>query len=241
MDADLQCCSMQGDARPSKRPRLKQTRSPRSMLLLNVTSAAQEAAAAAASLSPMATPVWTGFGTPAPSAEADELAGTEPVLQRDVVPSSLSAKAGRPVAIERVRLICRSLQTEGDQPMEADTPAAGLSETAAPAHDGGQRAGPLQACNGGLPAAATFDHEPASGKVLEAAEGGAVTEGARCGFAGMGVGGGPGAETALQQRQKLMERMQQRLAGLSLPPPLASPISQVNNDVLQKMNNHLGL
>ncbi|KAK9832914.1 hypothetical protein WJX74_001631 [Apatococcus lobatus] len=209
----------QGDVRPGKRPRLRHIRSPRSTLLLNVTSAAQEAsaAAAAAALSPMATPIWAGFGTPGPSAEADELAGVEPVLQRNVVASSLSAKAGRPVAIERVRLICRCLQTNVDDPLDTEAPAE-----PAPVQPADEAAEPMQAAaDGPANAESSGCSEPC--KAPGAADGSRDEDVVDGSDAVKAVPVGPAAGTSLQQRQKLMERMQHRLAGLTMPTSRASP------------------
>lgn len=207
--------SLQGYTRPSKRPRLKHSRSPRTTLLLNVTSAAQEAAAP--SLSPMASPTWAGLGTPASSADADDLAGVEPVLQREVVASSLSVKAGRPVAIERVRLICRSLQTDMDDPRDATAPAK-LAEALEPAAQPAEKAEDvLQGAAAGPASAGGSDPRKDPGHAQGTSSGGANK-------AGTGEAPGePTAETGLQQRQKLMERMQRRLSGLTMPAPLASP------------------
>ena len=174
-------------------------------------------------------PSWTGLEAADRSAPLDELAGVEPVLQRDVAAGSLSAKVGQPVAVERVRLICRSLQTPPDEaddaiPKEDPTGSATIEPPSVQV-----------ATISSLPAVPASDTEqdPSSCKPCadQPSEKGDQTAGSV---------GDPGCEVAegrvealhrkpcqvggaLLQRQRFMERMQRRLAGISLPAPLASP------------------
>ncbi len=149
----------------------------------------------------------------------------EPVLQRDVLPGSLSAKLGNPVAVERVRLICRSLQDPTNTSVDDDDAKSDdmdIDVDGAPGKQAGSE--PPTAANAvdeatedwPMAGAATSNETEAAGceHSMEASvETGMSSEGAAIPHARPAAGG-----SALQQRQKFMQRMQSRLAGLSMPP-----------------------